>query len=356
MGSIDRGIRVIVTAQMLTDVVRRALEREQLDSAQATLVAETLVEADLRGVHTHGVARLPVYVERLRHDVVNRHPEPRVTVELGGLMVLDGDNGMGFVVAQIASERCIELARRQGVALVAVSNSNHFGTAAHYVELIAAAGLVGIAISNGPPVMAPTGSARAYFGANPLAVGLPVQGEAPVVLDMSTTVAAQGHVLLAAARGERIPLGWALNAAGEPTDEPAEALRGAMLPFGGHKGSGIALAIEALTGLFVGGSFGPYVHSMIRHPDRPQDVAHAFIAISTEALPGGADGFARRVEKMTGELRSLPPAAGSERVLLPGEREHALKRERLRDGIPIDDKTWEGLVKLDPTLGRAEVG
>lgn len=335
----------VIGAEPLRQIVTGVLTGNGLERAQAETVAEILVDADLRGVHTHGVARLQMYVDRLMRNMVNRHPQIRTVADTGSLVMLDGDNGMGFVVASRATNIAIERATSHGVGWVTVTRSNHFGAAAYYVEACARRGLIGIAISNGPPVMAPTGSSEPYFGANPLGVGLPCPGD-PIVLDMATTVVAQGHILLAAAAGRSIPLGWALDASGQPTTDPKTALEGVLLPFGAHKGSGIALMIEALTGVLGAASFGAHVGSMIKNPDRPQDVSHALIALSLAAVPGAAEGFASRLDGMVTEIRSLTPARGADRILMPGEKEHELRRERLRNGIPLEASTWKRLVEL----------
>lgn len=339
---------VDVAADGLHESATRILHTAGLAIEDASTVAAILVDADLRGVHTHGVVRLPVYVDRLRRGVVNTAPSVAVTANHGAFLALDGDNGMGFCIARDAMQSAIELAAEHGLGAVVVRGSNHFGEAAYYVEMAARRHMIGIAMSNGPAIMAPTGSHEAYLGANPLAAGFPVRDGEPVILDMATSVVAQGRIMLAARRGETIPSDWALDAEGRPTTDAAAALLGVLLPFGGHKGSGIALMIEGLTGVLGGGAFGPRVRSMARSPDQPQEVSHFFLCLSLAAI--GADAYEARMAEMAGELRALPPVEGVERVLLPGERENALRAHRSRVGIPLERSTVTSLIELDPSF------
>lgn len=344
---------VTVDAEELRASTARILHTAGLTARDADTVAAILVDADLRGVHTHGVVRVPVYVDRIQRGVINVAPSVDITARQGAFLALDGDNGMGFCIAQTAMQKAIDLADEWGLGAVVVRRSNHFGEAAYYVEMATQRHMIGIAMSNGAAIMAPTGSHEPYLGANPFAVGLPVGGAEPVILDMATSVVAQGRIMLAAQRGEEIPLGWALDAEGRPTTDPSAALRGVLLPFGGHKGSGIALMIEGLTGLLGGGAFGPRVRSMAGYPDRPQEVSHFFLCLSLSSI--GETSYEARMAEMTAELRALAPIEGVERVLVPGECESILRQERSRTGIPLDRAIVTKLAELDSAFQSERV-
>ncbi|MBI4493962.1 MAG: Ldh family oxidoreductase [Chloroflexi bacterium] len=319
----------------------------------AEVVADSLLEADLRGVDSHGVTRLlGTYVKRLRRGVVNPRPTVRLVDESAATLLFDGDNGLGAVVGKQAMEACIQRARAAGAAWAGVRHSNHFGACAYYTLMAAQSDHVGIAMTNSPPAMAPWGGVTPYLGTNPLSIALPAEAE-PVVLDMATSVAARGHIILAAARGEAtIPPGWALDARGRPTTDTREALAGLAMPLGGHKGYGLAMAIEALCGLLTGAAFGPGIGSLSREFQRPQDVGHLFGALDVGRMVP-LEAFKARLGQMCRELRACTLAEGFERIYVPGEIEAEQRQRRLREGIPVPEPIREEFRALGSELGIA---
>ena len=288
-----------------------------LDAAAAATVADNLVEADLRGVHSHGLTRVAIYTERLRLGLVN--PRPRITTREAGesLLGVDGDNGMGAVVAMHAATLAVERARRTGSAVVAVRRSNHLGIAGYYSEFIARSGLVALVSSTAPATMAAWGGRTPRFGTNPLSYGVPTRGH-PVVADMATSVVARGKVILAQSRGEAIPAGWALDGEGRSTTDPAAALAGVVLPFGGAKGSAIAFLVDVIAGLGAGAAFGTAIPDLYRDLETPQDIGHFMLAFDAARLIG-EDVFLDRMDEALASLRACPPADGFEEVLAPGK-------------------------------------
>jgi ureidoglycolate dehydrogenase (NAD+) len=321
-------------AEGLRRFVAEALRRGGALGEEAELVAEALVRADLRGVHSHGVVRTGVYLDRLQAGSIRPGATLEVLRDWGAAVWCDAGAGFGIVAACRAMDLAVERARRHGVGVVAVRNSNHCGMLAYYVLRAVSRGAVGVALSNADAQVAPYGARARYLGTNPLSVGIPAGEEPPVVLDMATSEVAHGRVRAAALRGERIPPTWALGPDGRPTTDPAEALRGALLPFGGPKGSALAVAVDLLAGVLAGAGSGPEVVPLYEGLDRPQGVGHLMAALWPEAFCG-LESLRSRVDRLVREVRGLPPAEGFERVWLPGEPEHQRELEYRTAGIPL---------------------
>jgi len=329
-----RGSALIISASALKAWARDVFLHEGLSAEDADLVADVLVRADLRGVESHGVIRIPVYVRRLRRGLINARPAVRIVGEQGAVALVDGDNGMGQVVAAAAMKEAIRRARQYGVGVVGCRNSNHFGMAAYFAMQALPHGMIGVALSNAPAAMPPWGGAVPYLGTNPLAVAVPSRGEPAIVLDMAMSVVARGKIILAAQQGAPIPPDWAVDAKGQATTDPLQALRGAVLPFGGPKGYALAVIVEVLAGVLTGAAFGPHVGRLYENSWSPQRLGHLLAAVQVESfLP--LDVFLERIDQLIREIRGVPPAAEGGRVYLPGEREWLTEQTRLREGIPL---------------------
>jgi LDH2 family malate/lactate/ureidoglycolate dehydrogenase len=316
-----------------------------LPRSDAALAADCLVQADLRGVDTHGVIHLPIYVRRIKLGLANPHPQIAVLRETPATALLDGDRGLGQVVAARAMERAIALAEQSGVGLVGVRNSTHFGMAGYFAMMALARDMVGVAISSARATMAPWGGTEARVGNNPLAVAIPAGQQRPIVLDMAMSVAARGKIKRALRRGETIPLDWAIDRRGRPTADPAEALAGFLNPIGGPKGYGLALLSGLLASVLMGAVFDWEAGSLYDDLDRPQGVGHLLAAIAVESfMPVHA--FRQRVDELVQAVRGCPPAPGVERVYLPGEIEFECQERRAREGIPIATSLWQELSEM----------
>jgi LDH2 family malate/lactate/ureidoglycolate dehydrogenase len=333
--------------EVLSSWARRLLEAAEVSPSAAATVAEVLVEANLRGVDSHGVLRLPVYLRRIRAGLVNPAPHPRVAKQDGPVALVDGDRGPGPVAAVFAATVAAETAESRGVGFVGVFRSSHFGMAAAYAVRIARRGLVALVTSNAEPDMVPYGGARKAIGTNPLAFAAPAP-MGPMVLDMATSHVAMGKVFLARERGERIPEGWAVDADGRSVTDPGQAI--AAVPLGGAKGYGLALMVEILSGVLTGAGITHGIGRMYDEWDRPQDVGHAFFALNPEYTIG-RDAFLRRMAPLWDELKAVPPAAGFDEVCLPGELEMRTEAVRRREGIPLADRVCQDLVTLSRELG-----
>lgn len=320
----------LVGAEALRAFTAQVFERLGVPPGDAALVAELLVDADLRGVDTHGVMRLPAYVRAVKEGVYNPRPNIQVVKESAIHALFDGDGGLGYLVGTVAMRWCIQRAQEQGFAMAGVRNSTHFGAAAHYAMMAARQDLIGFASTNAPPTMAPPGSYRVTHGNNPIAYAIPAGEEPMLVLDMANSVRAMGQVTNYRREGWTLPSGWALDKDGDPTQDPNVVA--SLLPLGenGYKGYGLTLVVDVLAGVLTGASFARRFV-----PGRPAaGVGHLFMAIDpTIFLP--LDEFKRRVDETLREAKAAPRRPGVERIYVAGELEFETKERRLREGIPL---------------------
>lgn len=318
----------------------------------AATAAAAVVQADLDGVDTHGMGRLPNYILRLRRGVMKAAPQMSFVRRMGATALLDADNGMGQVAAARAMREAVRLAGELGIGMVAVRGSGHFGATSYYTGIAIEAGMIGLALSNSPAGMAPYGGRAAFLGTNPIGLGVPVAGGDPIILDMATSAIARGHILKANRNGAPIPPDVAVDEAGAPTTDAAAALRGALLPLAGAKGFGLALAVEVLCALLAGAAASPEIPSYFDNFERPSNVGHLLAAINIAAF-GDPDEFAARASGLVDGLHQVPPAVGHSGVRFPGERRAALRRERLAQGVPLAPATVSQLTALADELGVA---
>jgi LDH2 family malate/lactate/ureidoglycolate dehydrogenase len=326
-----------VSEQALVSFGAAVLTRVNEPAGEAREIMDNLVAADLRGVESHGIVRLPIYVQRLAARATNPRPQVRIIRETPTSAVVDGDNGMGQIVGIRAMEIAIRKGKHNGgmCAFVSVRNSNHYGAAAAFAEMACAHDMIGFSYTiGGINHMVPWGGAEARLGNNPFAVALPAGREHPVVLDMACSVAARGKIIVAAKEGHAIPADWAVDPDGQPTTDAVEALKGFVLPVGGPKGYALTLTIGLLSTMLSGANFGSEVTHMYEDFERPQNIGHLF-GVLPITLFEDIDIYRRRMEKAVSEMRNAKRAPGVERIYLPGEREAISLAERRRNGIPV---------------------
>ncbi len=341
------GIERRVAAADLEPWTRALLARSGLEPEHAATVAATLVWTSLRGTDSHGVARVPVYAERLRAGVLNGRPRVEVVRREGAIAVVDGDHGPGQVAAVVATDLSIELAREHGVGVVSVRRSGHYGAAAFYAIRAAEAGLLGMSMTNTEPLVIPYGGAAAALGTNPIAFAAPTP-DGVFNLDMATSQVAMNKVFNARSEGRAIPEGWGVTEAGEPTTDPDAAAYG--VPLGGYKGYGLALMVEVLCGVLAGAGVRGAVGNLYSGGEERQNTGHFHLAIDPERTVG-RDAFAGVLGGLLAELRAIPPARGFDEVLVAGDPEDRARAERERSGIPIESVLWERLCALGAELG-----
>jgi len=339
---------VYVEAADLKAWVTRVFMRVSVPDDDAAIAADVLVSASLRGVDTHGVLHwADFYIRPLRSGDTNPRRDIRAERLGPGTVLVDGDNGLGMVVAARAMREAIQLAREAGVAVAGVRRSNHFGAAAYYAQMASAAGMIGLAFTNTSPAIAPWGSLTPYLGTNPLAFAAPGGIEGGIVLDMATSQVAWGKVDLAARMGQKIPLGWATDREGRPTEDPVEALSGLMQPLGGYKGYGLALMVEILCAALTGAAFGPHLVDPASQSE--QNVGHFFAAIDVERFMP-LEQFKARMKQLVDEIHACPPAEGVERIYVPGEIELETALRRQREGIPLTAEQVAELAQMGEEL------
>jgi len=345
---------VRIDAGALTRVCRDLFVAAGMPLDDADLSARQLVSADLRGVESHGVVRMGIYLERLQHGVIAAHPQMSIARETRSTAVFDGGNGMGQVAGQRAMELAVAKAREHGEpTFVSVRNSNHFGAAAWFADIAAQSEMIGLAFTiGGINHMVPWGGAEAMLGNNPFAVAFPLRGDDTMMLDMACSVAARGKILVAAKEGRAIPADWAVNRDGQPTTDAVEALAGFVAPVGGPKGYALTLTIGLLSTMLSGAYFGSEVTHMYDDFEHPQNIGHLFGVLPITAFED-LDTYFARMDKAAADIRGVRRAPGVEQVWLPGHREASLARERSAHGIPVGQETWRELSDLGRAHGVA---
>lgn len=336
---------VLVPHNHLTDFCATVFQRAGVPEAVASVVAESLVYADLRGVESHGVVRTDIYLRRVAEGMVDPHAEVRLERDGGSTALVDGGNNFGAYVGATALDYAIERAKKHGICALGVKRSNHFGTGAYYAQRAIESGLALIVLSNASQTMPPTGGVRPFLGTNPIAFGFPTGREVPFILDMATSLVARGKIIVAAKRGESIPTGWAVDKEGKPTNDAEAALEGAVLPLGGPKGFGLSMAIDILSGIMTGAGYGPSVNNMYDNWTDPQDVGHFFIALDIERFMPLAS-FTERLGHYIEILKAEPKSPGTSEILHAGEVEHRLEAQRRREGIELPDRVADDLRAL----------
>jgi LDH2 family malate/lactate/ureidoglycolate dehydrogenase len=334
-------------ADALQDWSAALLAAAGLEQEAAATVAATLVATSVRGVDSHGVARLPIYVERLRAGVLNPKPRPKVDRRDGAVAVVDGDGGPGQIAGLFATDLSVELAGSFGIGAVSVHSSNHYGAAGIYAARAARAGMVGMSTTNADPLAVPFGGARKALGTNPIAFAAPTDGGV-FVLDMATSQVAANKVFNARDEGRSIPEGWAVDESGAAITDPSEFY--AVVPLGGYKGYGLALMVEVLSGVLGGAGVTHGVAGLFANLEEPQGLGHFHLALDPERTVG-RERFAAVLSGLLDELRAIPPAPGFEEVLVAGDPEERAERERSADGIPLPDALVEKLETLSGELG-----
>lgn len=323
-----------------------------MSQEDAHLCADTLVQADLWGHQSHGVMRLSWYAARLKAGVCDPKAKPELVVDAGGLALIDGHDGMGQVLTARAAREAIRRAKAHGIAAVGIRNSNHFGTALYFTLMAAREGCVAFLSTNASPAMAPWGGRKKIVGTNPWSWACPAGSHAPMVLDIANTGVARGKIYLAKQKGQSIPEGWAINAAGAPTTDPAEAIEGIILPMAQHKGYAIALMMDMLSGVLTGSGFGAEIAGPYQ-AERRSRAGQFMIALNIDAMQPLAE-FNARMEELIAQIKSVPLAQGFSEVFYPGEIEARNDLRNRQQGLSFPDDTIADLNKLAVEYGLRE--
>ncbi len=333
----------------LQEFAEAVLTSAGLSTSHARTTAEVLLFADRRGIESHGISKLPIYVKRIEDGGVNPKADPAVESRKGAVVKIDGKNALGQVAGSFGAEQAIEAALQHGIGLALVANSNHFGVTAYYSMKGIDRGVIGFALSNANPTVAPWGGKKALVGTSPLSVAIPTRSGLPFVIDMASTTVARGKIILHARQKKPLPAGWALDLDGRETTDPEVALKGLLAPLGGAKGSGLALVIDILTGLLSGSQYLTGVGHLYSGTDRPQGIGHLFGALEIGAFMDPQQ-FLRAMDEYVETVHSCPRAEGIDRIFVPGEIEHLASLRAEQEGIELSDATRNELAETGSRL------
>ncbi|KAK5069746.1 hypothetical protein LTR64_008071 [Lithohypha guttulata] len=328
---------------------RDVLVGNGVEAEQAEIVAKCLIAADLRGIDTHGVNRIPSYMERIRQGVLDAKAVPTIIQTTPVVAQIDGHNGFGFLAASLGIERGIQMAKEFGIGMVAVKHSNHFGMSAWICQRAIDHDMMSLVFTNSSPAMPVWGGRSKLLGVSPLACGAPAGESRPFILDMAPSIAARGKIYKAKRRGERIPADWALDGEGFPTDDPAKALEGVMLPMGGPKGSALAIMMDVFSGVLSGSAFagnvtGPY------DPSKAADVGHFLVVIKPDLFML-LEEFKDRMDYLYQRVVDSERRPDFDRIYFPGEIEQITEERRKKEGIPYAAGEVETLNKEAEKVG-----
>ena len=329
----------IISTTDLNRLTVAALVNAGASQASAESTARALVYADQQGTASHGVSRIPQYIGHMKAGRINGAATAVIAKEHSAVSIIDAADGLAFPACELAIQTAIAAAKAHGIGAASVTNSYHFGAAIYHLEAVAKAGMLGLAFSNSPAAIAPWGGGRPLFGTNPIAAIFPREGADPLAIDLALSEVARGKLMVAAKDGKAIPLGWAMDADGQPTIDPAMGLKGSMAPAGGVKGAMLALTVELLVTALSGARFGFEADSFFDVEGNKPRIGQLFLVINPGAL-GGANLFAERVETL---VHAMLEDGG---VRLPGARRYANANKALQEGITIPDALFAQLQAL----------
>lgn len=320
-----------------TKLVTEILTAIGVPKEHALIQMDAFLDADLSGVTTHGVFRLPRYVEQIKHGYINPNPNINIIKKGSIIQVIDGDHGLGAVVSYYAMKEAVKRSEDHGMGVVAVRKSNHFGTASFFAEMASRKNKIGFVITNASPAIAPTGSLKPIIGNNPWSISVPSNLGYPITLDLANSIVAKGKMRIAIEKGEKIPFDWALNAKGEPTDDPLEALKGVILPIGDYKGYGISFMFEILAGVLAGAEFGEGMGSL--DENRQRNVGHLFFSINIEEFME-LEEFKSRLDVLVTSVKNAPKINEDQEIYVPGEKGWKKKQEQNAASVTISENTY----------------
>ncbi|MCF3933428.1 Ldh family oxidoreductase [Acuticoccus sp. M5D2P5] len=347
----DGGDSYRIDADALEGLVKAMLARVGVPEEDGAIVAGSLVGADARGMNSHGMLRLPVYIRRLKEGGFNPVSEAKIVAESPATLVIDGGDGLGSVLTKRAMDMAIERARETGIAAVGIRNSNHNGENAYYVQQAVAQDMIGIATTNGSPIMPVWGGKTPLTGPLPIAIGVPAGTHRPIVLDAALGMSSRGKILYYAEKGMELPEGWLVDADGKPTRDPNWVKNGGwILPIGGHKGFGLILACEILSGLLTGGNFGKELTNLYDDVNTPQKNGHFVIALNIAKFTD-LDHFKGRMDQFIDMMKASELVAGAQEILMPGEIEFRKEEEQRANGIVLAKNVLDEVLAAARDLG-----
>jgi len=343
-----------IDVEKLRKFISLVFQRLGVSKENSEIVADVLVTANLFGFDSHGVQRLRRYVDSIRNGFTKAKFQIRIVRKGDAYAIIDGDGGLGHVVAYRSMEIAINKALKHGIGVVGVKNSRHFGIAGYYALMAVKKNMIGIVLTNSRPLVAYTNTIGRNIGTNPIAIGAPTRNPPPYLFDCATSIVSMGKIEVLAKEGKKMPSKWGIDSRGELTDNPDIVLReGALLPLGGlgealggHKGSGLSLSIDILCGVLTGAGWGPH----IIHKGRPINIGHFMVAINIEKFIPLQE-FLDRMEELRTYIKSLPKHPKANRIWIPGEKSWLTMQTRLKKGIPIHKAIMKDIEEIARELG-----
>jgi LDH2 family malate/lactate/ureidoglycolate dehydrogenase len=357
------GVEVkVFPIEVLRDFSTRIFLHFGVPKADAEQAADVLASADLRGIDSHGVARLTSYFDLLNEGLINPTPKIKILRSTLSTATVDGDNGLGLVVGPQANKIAMDMAEKAGSGWVSICNTNHYGIAGYYVLQALKRDMIGWAMTNSTKLVTPLWGAERMLGTNPIAIAFPGKDEPPIVIDMATCAAAYGKIEMARRRGQPIPQGWGIDNQGRGTTNPDDIVAGgALLPLGsdrergGHKGYGLAIMVDVLCGALGGANWGPFTPPFALRQEIParsvgKGIGHFFGAMRIDGFIE-ADEFKRQIDDFIRTFRATKPAPGTNGPLIPGDPEREAEKVRSKDGVPLIMPVVEELRAISKKIG-----
>ena len=321
----------------LKKIIIEIFRKYKLSKNHSKICADAIINAELVGAPTHGLSRLKMYCDRINHNLINPKPKIKIKNISQSVAHINGDDSIGFVVADIAIKKAIKNAKKTGIGLVAVKNSGHYGMSGYYAEQAVKKNMVALVFTNAPAI-APHGAIKSLFGTNPICFGSPTGSKAPFILDTSVSMINRGKIRVASRTNSKIPEGVALDRFGNPTTNAMKALKGVQLPIAGFRGSGLAWMVDILSGVYTGGNHGGKVKDPFDDFSGPQNIGHLFIVMRANLFQSN---FKKRIKENIARIKKLPKQKGLKEILYPGENKLRRFKKNLKSEIKIPENIKE---------------
>ena len=334
----------MVDGKKLKKILTKIFINHGLSQNHANISSNALINAELVGAHTHGLARLKMYCDRINKKVINPKAKIKIKKISQSISQVDANSSIGFVAADIGIKEAIKNAKKTGIGLVGIKNSGHYGLSGYYAEQAVKKNLIVFCFTNAPPAIAPHGSKKKLFGTNPICFGSPTTSKIPFILDTSVSEINRGKIRVAAKTGKKIPVGVALDKFGKPTTDAKKALLGVQLPLGGFRGSGLAWMVDILSGVMTGANHGGKVKDPFDDFSGPQNVGHMFITIRPNLFVGN---FSQRIKENIKRVKRLPKIKGVKEILYPGQNKFKRFKKNLNKKIYISESIKKDLEYLN---------
>ena len=334
----------MVNGKKLNQIIVKIFKKNGLSTNHAIICSKALINAELVGAHSHGLARLKMYCDRIQKKVINPKPKIKIKKISQSITQIDANNSIGFVAADIGIKKAIKNAKKTGIGLVGIKNSGHYGLSGYYAEQAVKKNLIVFCFTNAPPAIAPHGAKKSLFGTNPICFGTPTSSKIPFILDTAVSVINRGKIRVAAKIGKKIPKGVALDKLGKDTTDAKKALEGVQLPIAGFRGSGLAWMVDILSGVMTGGNHGGKVKDPFDDFSGPQNIGHLFIVMKSNLF---VKNYNQRIKENIKRIKKLPKIRGVKEILYPGQNKFRRYKKNLNKKINITPNIIEDFKKLN---------